>query len=318
MFLFLVGLLCGEIKLVYERALHSCAPIYREGPNHLSAASGLCKVDGDLLIVPDDGTDLFVDSASGSTVFPLLQRAALPRGHVERKEVKPDFESLARIGEDFLTVGSGSTASRARGVVFRYRSKFGPSQIQEFDLSPLYQDLRATIPQLNIEGLAALEELGVLRLAHRGKTSMLIDLNLPQALTAARQGKPWTPDMLLAITSVELGLLDNVPLGITDLTPISQRRCAFSAAAEATDDPVDDGEVIGSTVGVLSAQGEVITMARLDRPVKVEGIAAEEKPGGLQLFLVTDADDPELPAQLFSAHLPLSKDSSHRLQHRLQ
>ena len=303
--LFLASLLWGEIQLVYQGALHSQAPFYRDGPKHLSAASGLCKVGDELLVVPDDGTHLLVFSPSDSgAIFPLLSQEALPKDAEERKEAKPDFESLTRVGDDFLALGSGSSPARTRGVLFRYSSQAGPGLPQEFDLGPLYRHLQKTIPGLNIEGLAALEEIGILRLAHRGQTSRLIDLDLAQTMDASRQGQPWTPEMLRAVTPLKLGLLRHVPLGITDLTPLSQGRCAFSAAAEDTEDPREDGVVTGSTVGILSAEGEVLRMASLDRPVKVEGIVAEETLGGLQLVLVTDADDPAVAAELFSSFLP--------------
>ena len=167
-----------------------------------------------------------------------------------------------------------------RGVGFHYTSQEGVTQVHEFNLAPLYHKLLKTIPELNIEGVATPEEAGTLWLAGRGTTNMLVDLDLNQALQAVREGGSWTPEMLKGITPVVLGNINKVLLSLTDRTPLSGGRCAFTAAAEDTDSPVDDGVVAGSAVGVLSTEGKVVTMVVVDRPVKLEGISAREALGG--------------------------------------
>jgi hypothetical protein len=47
----------------------------------------------------------------------------------------------------------------------------------------------------------------------------------------------------------------------------------------------------------------VQTVQRLDRPWKVEGVSAQMRAGFIDLLLVTDDDDAEIPAGLFSAQL---------------
>jgi hypothetical protein len=45
-------------------------------------------------------------------------------------------------------------------------------------------------------------------------------------------------------------------------------------------------------------------LERLDACHKIEGVAARVDNNVIRLLLVTDADDPALPADLFSATLP--------------
>jgi len=57
-------------------------------------------------------------------------------------------------------------------------------------------------------------------------------------------------------------------------------------------------------VGRVDAAGAVVAIARLTPTVKVEGILARRTPGGTELLMVTDADDPDAPASLLAAVLP--------------
>jgi hypothetical protein len=59
-------------------------------------------------------------------------------------------------------------------------------------------------------------------------------------------------------------------------------------------------------VGVIAADGELLSITPLaDRSIKLEGIDARYNAtlGSVDLLLVADADDPEVPAPLFAARL---------------
>jgi hypothetical protein len=95
-----------------------------------------------------------------------------------------------------------------------------------------------------------------------------------------------------------LGELGGVPLGFTDLAALPDGRLAFSAAAEASDNAYADGAVAGSVLGWLTPDGRVEFLGRLPGALKVEGIAVQPMPGGLEWLLVTDADARGRAAQL--------------------
>jgi Family of unknown function (DUF6910) len=79
----------------------------------------------------------------------------------------------------------------------------------------------------------------------------------------------------------------------------------FTAVAEDTDDPYDDGCCAGAAVGIAEADGRLCCLHRLDRPYKVEGVDARMDGDEIRLLLVTDADDPAVPAGLFAATIEL-------------
>ncbi len=95
-----------------------------------------------------------------------------------------------------------------------------------------------------------------------------------------------------------------MPLGVTDAAAHPDGGWVFSAAAEDTADAYADGAVAGAVVGRVDPAGAVVAVARLAPTAKVEGILARPVPGGTELLMVTDADDPDAPASLLSALLP--------------
>ncbi len=98
----------------------------------------------------------------------------------------------------------------------------------------------------------------------------------------------------------ELGALDGVALGVTDAAAARGDQCVFVAAAEDTTDPVADGAVAGSAVGLIDPSG-----ARWTRLVDVRGQPYRNKVEGLVIeeglrrgWVLTDADDPAQPTTI--------------------
>lgn len=100
-----------------------------------------------------------------------------------------------------------------------------------------------------------------------------------------------------------------VRLEFTDIDAVAgdaEDRLVFTAAAEALEGSVK-GQIAGSAVGVLRWNGELIGLWPLeDASIKLEGINGDWNPatGTIDVLLVADADDPDVPAPLFAARLP--------------
>ena len=56
-------------------------------------------------------------------------------------------------------------------------------------------------------------------------------------------------------------------------------------------------------LGVLDEHGRVEWMEPIEGEWKIEGIHVDPEPGGGDLYLVADADDPSRPAPLLKARL---------------
>jgi len=279
----------------------------------VSAASGLVCVGNYLYVVADDELSLGVFDQRNQEPGKLIRMLSgkLPLGAKDRKKLKPDFEALSLL-EPFagyvhgalLALGSGSRKRRCRGVLFALDAAgaiSGPPRV--IDLSGLYAAAEDRARDLNVEGAVCRRDR--LLLFHRGVAgpSAVIAFPLAAVTSSLAQGEtvPWIDPV--DVRSYELGDVDGVPLGFTDAAALPDGSIVFSSIAENTTDAYRDGPCRGAAVGVIGGDGELRSVHRLDAPYKIEGLHAEAEGGTVRLLLVTDADDPDVPAVLFGADL---------------
>ncbi|RZJ09195.1 MAG: hypothetical protein EOP39_12040 [Rubrivivax sp.] len=278
-------------------------PAAAGGPSHVSAASGALLHAGRLCVVADDELALArfsVGDDEAADWLPLLP-GTLPQLHAERKAAKPDLEVLLALPDGrLLAMGSGSRPQRQRGVLLA-----GDVPV-EVDLSPLYAPLHAEFGELNLEGGFISDSRCTLlqRASRKAPRNARVDFDAA-ALMRWLDGAGAVP-LPLAVTTLALGDLHGVPLGLTDGCALPGGGFLFSAAAEDSADAVADGAVTGSVVGEVAADGGITALRALDRRCKVEGIAVQRVAGAVaELLLVTDADDRAAPAWLLRADWPV-------------
>jgi hypothetical protein len=286
------------------------------GLGHVSAASGLVCAHGRAYVVCDDEHHLavFSDLHRHGTLHRLLP-GKLPADAAQRKRRKADLEALlllddhpVRGASTLVAFGSGSTADRDRGVAVVLDAAGRPTRdVRRFTLTALYQPLRAALGEINIEG--AFMQGDELVLLHRGGQHGADNavLRLPRSqLVAAIDGHGGL-GALAQIRHLPLGTLGGVPLGFTDGAALPDGRWVFCAAAEDTADSYADGPCRGAVIGIVGARGELQAVHALATPqhssFKPEGIAVREHARGLELCLVTDADDPACAAELLFVRL---------------
>ncbi|HVG51740.1 MAG TPA: hypothetical protein VM867_08920 [Xanthobacteraceae bacterium] len=300
------------ITLTQIRELDLAVPSAPGRPSHLSAASGLVRVGSLIYVVADDELHLGVfqlDSGDPGQLIRIFD-GALPEGKAERKQRKPDLEALTLlpVSNDFphgalLALGSGSRANRRNGIVLALDAQGrvnGAPRVADF--SALFAPLEETFPDLNIEGaMVSGEELHLFQRANSGNpVNAVIRFHLADvlALLSAEQLELIEP---IAIDRIDLGTTDGIPYGFTDAAALPDGETLFIAVAEDTGNAYDDGPCAGAVIGILDRQGRVRRQSTIDRPCKVEGVDARLEDGTIKLLLVTDADDPGIPAKLFSA-----------------
>lgn len=266
-------------------------------PLQVSAASALVWQAGDLFLVADDDVVLQCYDLEGSLrAEHVLLDEQWPQAAKARKASKADFEMLCQLPDGWLlALGSGSTAQRRRGVLWR------PGETRIVDLTSLYLALEQQIPQLNLEG--AVVQGKQLLLAQRGNGAAagnaLVSLDLERVMAQLERAS-LGPECLQEIMWLELGQLDGVPLSITDLCLDLQGRLLFSAAAEDTVSTYADGPCLGSVIGWLEA-GQVQALWPLAGTTKIEGICVV---GDGSLRLVNDPDDAAIRSCLYRLCLP--------------
>jgi hypothetical protein len=280
-------------------------------PAHVSAASGIVASGGWLYVVVDDETGLGVFPREGDEPGRLLALPGErpPADPVARKAAKPDLETLCVLPPHdgapegaLLALGSGSAAPRRRGIRWPLDARGALlGEPRPVDLAPLYDELGRQFAQLNVEGATVCGD--ELLVAQRGNSAEGINaiavLDLAAVLaTLAREGTI-SAEALRAIERHDLPELSGVPASFTDLAALPDGRVVFTACAEATDDPIRDGDFVGAVVGVLGEGA-----APLQPAWKVEGVwPVAAGPDGVELLLVADADDRAIPAPLLRARL---------------
>lgn len=274
------------------------------GHRFLSAASGLVVRGSSLYVVADDAHCLAVfdlDAAAPGRLIQLIP-GALPLDAAQRKRMKPDFEILLALpgstGTRLLALGSGSTAQRMRGAIIELPASGAPAMVRLIDLQPLFAALTPLVAEINLEGAVLRQDR--LLLFNRGNmarpASQVLEVPLAAVLAS-------TAVVATLRAELHLPLLAGVPLTVTDACALDDGRILLSAVAEATADSYADGALRGAALVELDAAFRVRRTQPLEPSIKVEGLAAQAGPDGLNLLCVTDADDPDRASGLWTARL---------------
>ncbi|HTJ81955.1 MAG TPA: hypothetical protein VL400_09520 [Polyangiaceae bacterium] len=289
-------------------------------PPFVRAASAVVFIGGELVVAQDDASFLAVGRPGEK-----LRAIALPRGaggrrrfeeRLGNKRDKLDLEAGVAIDGRVYFFGSGSLPVREHVVVFDPRASAAPVRV--VDASPLYAKLHAAHDfaggELNLEGVTRVESPAPPRAAappadqvrffQRGNGAAPGLMPATADVDAARlvaflEGRAPPPE-LAGVRRFDLGSEDGARYGFTDATTAGDA-VVFLASAERSPNAIDDGEVTGSRVGVLSPEG-----ARLAPLLDTDGALARIKAEGIAIdpsrrdraWIVIDADDPDRPSEL--------------------
>ena len=268
-------------------------------PRAMVSGSGLIKAADGLWAVGDDlhhliHIPLTEEVARGHRLF----AGDLPEDFKARKKLKPDTEAffeITRRGSEavWLAMPSGSKPNRVKGAVIR---KGESIDIRERDFSPLYEVLNKLVPDLNIEGATILKDELVFFQRGNGKSRInaLIIIGLVEFIEGFRKSS--IDPSAFRVVPLDLGAWRDAPITFTDGFAF-EGKLVYSAAAEMTNSTFDDGDVVGSVIGIWDGR-----MAReLGRVagVKIEGLALDiATENEMTCFAITDSDESMQPSQL--------------------
>jgi len=271
------------------------------------AASGLAKHNENFYVISDDEKSLFQFNTDGTTFIERpLQPGTLPLDPIERKKLKPDWESLVYFQqqtgiEGLLAVPSGSKQNRQTGYFIKSEQNFKQQPI-EINFVKLYQKLQENFNELNIEGAAIINS--TLKLLQRGngqsKQNAIITLNLNEIVNCLKSSQELTPATILNIESYNLGQINNSPLSFTDAFAIDGS-LYFLAVCEETVSTYEDGPFKGAILGEIDANNKLNGTWELNCPFKPEGLWIEKLNDHYKVYIVTDADSREQKSILYSA-----------------
>ena len=281
----------------------------------VEAASGLAIVDGTVYVIADDEVYLAIfrdmGAAAGETL--RLLDVEVSRDPEERKKHKPDLESLTPLppfGDHphggLIALGSGSAAERHWAAFAAFDGEGDVSSVVQLDAGPLMHELDRRISKLNLEGTAITGDS--FRILQRGNDpeamNAHIDLDLRGVLDAIANGSALSGDLVGEIKEHELGQIRGTKLCFSDADTLEDGRIVFSASAESSGEGID-GEPMGTSIGIMSPDGEILALEPIELETKVEGLAAKMEEGTVAAYMVTDNDDPNQPTALLRTVVPI-------------
>lgn len=247
----------------------------------ISAASGLLFAQNVLFVISDSSSFLYQYDIEKSLLlkFPLVKDAAenIP------KQDKLDLESITQHGNQIIILGSGSTEKRST----MFTLDLSTDALQTQDLKPLYQKLKTVSElndtQFNIEGAIYANE--TLVLFQRGNSE------------ESQNGIFIVPNNQkdnISYIPITLPTLDGIETTFTDAILVNDK-IYFLACAENTASTYEDGEILGSILGIMHAPTlEIIDITLLSDHQKFEGITLYKNTDEAIEFLLCEDNDTEL------------------------
>lgn len=264
----------------------------------LPSASGIVHYNGFYYVVGDDTPFLFKLNQEFEVVEKYviyLPVDTLKNGRIP-KSVKPDFEGLEMISEGiFMVIGSGSKSpQRDHLSIIDTNNGFS---VRPYPLTGFYKAFQKMEimkgSELNVEAIAYAND--ILFIFNR-KKNVIFKMDYNALISYLSDAKP-----LPAIESVPYHLpqLNGIEAGFSGATFYEKENVMLvTASVENTDNAYDDGEVLGSFVGILSLTSSDYsirwhTINSKGAALKIESItvnrALENK--ALEVILVADNDD---------------------------
>ncbi|ARS37876.1 hypothetical protein CA264_14250 [Pontibacter actiniarum] len=221
----------------------------------IPSASGVAHVQNAFYVVGDDSPFLYQLNEE----YQLVQRHALfdssgvVNGRIP-KAAKPDLESMTHFsyGRDELLLLLGSGASEARNKAYLVNLT-DDMAVQELDLSRFYTFVKRVLRienegVLNIEGLAMDDVYTYLLQRPAGAGSNILirmDTDDFKQFVLSKGDIP-----AAAVYYFKLPVLGQSPAGFSGAYTLDDK-LFFTASVEDTPNAIDDGEVLGSFIGVI-------------------------------------------------------------------
>jgi len=284
----------------------------------IPSASAVEVINGNIYIVGDDSSFLYVLKYDLTVLaeVPLYQAKAEDlTGNRILKKKKADLECITKLTINgyphLLILGSGSKSPR-RDVAFLVKLPTPYNRkhlVWEISLVKWYSFLRMneTVTGesgvLNFEAAATTDDH--LYVFNRENNAAL-RFDLPEFIEFIQGHTDSIP--FPTIIPTDLPEIDGVRSGFSG-ADYFDHKLFFTAAAENTSNAIDDGEIIGSAVGILSFNGEEKTRGKLtdgfvgeisqftliptieNRLLKIESISVYEKENDSTYIAIAVSDD---------------------------
>ena len=261
------------------------------------SASGLVKTGDKYYVISDDAPFLYTLNGNYDVIsrLPIVTIDAPITSRIE-KSIKPDFEALDIVGDnEIIAFGSGSK-SPERDVFLRILIN-GKEEVKTYDISEFYGHLKnlkvMQKRELDIEGVAYKD--GQIFLFNRGHN--VVFGFVYKELISYFEGNSSFPTPKAQL--FQLPDIRGIRAGFSGATALKEHPyIIFTASVEDSPNAYDDGEVLGSFIGVLRIEGDFLSkefktvLFPTAEKLKVESVivSREVKLGETHIVVITDDD----------------------------
>ncbi|MFN6014512.1 MAG: DUF6929 family protein, partial [Flavobacteriales bacterium] len=274
----------------------------------IPSASGIELLNDHYYVIGDNspflfelGLNLQIEQRYQIASVDSLENDVIPKSRKKDLEAMCGF--IDKVDTVILLLGSGSK-SPIRDHAKLIRLKNGVHEIKEYDLFSFYlhakEEAKLNDETFNLEAAAVLDDR--LYLFNRGDNK-IIECSLAKFMKYLN-GEKDANDIKLKVTKADLPSIKGIEAGFSGAaTDQENGRILFTASVENTDNWIDDGQVLGSFIGVIEPEAmsdhykplsAEITENGKVLPVKVESIAiSSADAGSARCILVTDSDGGE-------------------------
>lgn len=254
---------------------------------HPSSASGIEYINGLYYIIGDDANALFIldESLNVQKTIPFVHGSSIQE-HIPKKE-KNDWECMSFVYVQevphILIMGSGSKSKRKMAYLYNLVSE----TMKMLNYAQFYDKLEKDVDftlgaELNLEGLASTNEY--IYLFQRGNVAKK---NTFLRFSVHDIFNPIDYEVFTA----DLPSLEQGKAGFSGACYVLEwNALLFTASVELTKDAYDDGQVLGSMVGIIQ-NNQVKDVVSITYPdgkkyvAKVESISVKKMPKNLVLYL---------------------------------
>jgi len=275
---------------------------------NLPSASGVEIIDNNIYIIGDDSPYLYKLNYD----FNILEKYQLSGNDSTvnnrvPKEIKADFESMAtyqsKDGSIMLAVLSSGSQELTRDTlhIFALSEK---KLIASKNVRPLFELIREKAgftkeDEINIEAMAIGKHKVYLMQRGNNNLNILVEINRREFFKFIFNEDVELPE--IKVKSFSLPEFDNTISGFSGACMLEDESgILFTASLEKSENAYEDGEILGSYVGIMKFRGDSKPQIRtsmlkqdgLTLKTKLEGISIKSISGKTyQLLAVSDMDD---------------------------
>lgn len=262
----------------------------------IGSASGLLHKENTLFLISDNSSVLYEYNIQSEklAIYPLLENNsdASKQKNIPKK-IKPDFESIAFLGDDCYIFGSGSTENRNKMVQFNTSTK---EKVAETDLTNLYLVLQSfgniKADEFNIEGAIYTGEKWFLFNRGNGESRKNGIFTV--------SGNNLKDDFSVLFNSYKLPAIKGIQSTFTDAVLVRDK-IYFLSTVENTSSTYEDGIVYGSFIGRIDVEKMKIDFTqKISDKHKFEGLSVyTEEEKTIEFYLCEDNDTNTLESNIY-------------------